>query len=153
MVVPWIMTFLWRNHMGKEADLMFTVTVGIPFWGFGEHEPLIITLFLPVVSWRNWRGPWKIKGSDWTYGTAISVDLECKRELEKPGTVPIEGKLRQVSEEDSEKSWNILRKLLVLGAGNTLHFRWCGAEVVTQIILNMISPRQGRIQGDTRKGG
>ena len=50
--------------MGKEADLMSTVPVGIPFWGLGEHEPLIIALFLPIVSIRNLRGPWKIKGSD-----------------------------------------------------------------------------------------
>ena len=38
---------LWRKQMGKEADLMFTVTIGMPFWGLGEHEPLIIDfLFL-----------------------------------------------------------------------------------------------------------
>ena len=35
---------------GEEADLLFTVTVGMPFWGLVEHEPLIIALFLPVVS-------------------------------------------------------------------------------------------------------
>ena len=48
------------KQMGKEADLLFTVTVGIPFWGLVEHESLIISLFLPVVSFSNWRGPWKI---------------------------------------------------------------------------------------------
>ena len=31
--------------MGKEAYLLFTVTVGMPFWGLGEHEPLIIAFF------------------------------------------------------------------------------------------------------------
>ena len=31
MVVPRLMIFLWRNQMGKEADLLFTVTVGMPF--------------------------------------------------------------------------------------------------------------------------
>ena len=31
--------------MGKEAEFMFTVTVGIPCWGLEEHEPLIIAFF------------------------------------------------------------------------------------------------------------
>ena len=39
--------------MGKEADLLFTIPVGITCWGLGEHEPLIIDLFLLIVSHRN----------------------------------------------------------------------------------------------------
>ena len=35
--------------MGKEAGLLFTVTDGMKFWGLGDHEPLIIALFLPVI--------------------------------------------------------------------------------------------------------
>ena len=41
---------------------MITVTVGMSIWGQGEHEPLMIALFIPVVSNTNWRGPCKIKG-------------------------------------------------------------------------------------------
>ena len=33
MVVTRLMEFLWRKHMGKEVDLPFNVTVGMPFWG------------------------------------------------------------------------------------------------------------------------
>ena len=66
--------------MGKEAYLMFTVTVGMPFWGLGEYKPLIIALFLPVFSCSNWRVPWTNKGSDWTYGTARHFDLDYKRQ-------------------------------------------------------------------------
>ena len=55
--------------MGKEADLLFTVPVGIPFWRLGEHEPLIIALFIPVFYRRNWRGNWTIKGSSCQSGT------------------------------------------------------------------------------------
>ena len=46
-----------EKNMGKEADLLFTVIVGMPFWGFGEHEPLIIALFIPVVYCSNWSIP------------------------------------------------------------------------------------------------
>ena len=65
--------------MGKEAYLLFTVTVGMSFWGLGEYETLIITLFLPVFSCNNCRGHWKNKGSDWTYGIAIHFDLDRKQ--------------------------------------------------------------------------
>ena len=39
--------------MGKEADLLFTVPVGMPCWVLGEHNPLIIYLFLLIVLKRN----------------------------------------------------------------------------------------------------
>ena len=54
--------------MEKEAKFLFTVTVGMPCWGFREYEPLIIALFLLIVSRRNWKGPWIICGSDWGHG-------------------------------------------------------------------------------------
>ena len=98
--------------MGKEADLLFTVPVGIPGWGLGEHKPLIIALFLRIVSRRKWKVPWNIQGSDWGCGTVMDLELECKREWGKPGPVPTEGKLRKVSEEGSERCRNILRKFI-----------------------------------------
>ena len=97
--------------MGKEADFLFTITVGMPFWGSREHEPLIIALFIIVVSCRNWRGTWTIIGSDWISGTSRYVDFEFKREWEQPGPVQMEGKLRQVSEEASDKNWNIMQNV------------------------------------------
>ena len=30
---PQLMILLWRRKMVKEADLLFTIPVGIPFWG------------------------------------------------------------------------------------------------------------------------
>ena len=32
--------------MGKKADLLFTIPVGMPFWVLGEHKPLIFHFFL-----------------------------------------------------------------------------------------------------------
>ena len=51
VVIPQLMTFLWRRYMGKEADLLFTIPVGMPFWGLEEYEPVIV-LFLSIVSCR-----------------------------------------------------------------------------------------------------
>ena len=39
--------------MRKYLEFMFTVTVGMPFCGLGQHEPLIISLFIPIFSRIN----------------------------------------------------------------------------------------------------
>ena len=116
--------------MGKEAEFLFTVTVGIPFWGLGEHEPIIISLFLPVFFHRNWRGTWTVKNSYWEYLTTRAADLECKREWEKPGTVHIEGKLRQVSEEASEKSGDMIRIFL--------HWEWAVPSMSDDVVRRLL---------------
>ena len=52
VVIPFLMELLWRIHMGKDADILFTIHVGMPFWTSEEHEHLIVALFLPIVSRR-----------------------------------------------------------------------------------------------------
>ena len=80
--------------MWKEAELLFTVTVGMPCWGIGEHEPLILAPPPPqIVSHSNWKGPWTIQGSDWGRGTVRYFKIECKREWEQPGPFTMKGKL------------------------------------------------------------
>ena len=82
--------------MGKEADFMFTIIVGITFCGMGEHEPLIISLLLPIISCSNWRVRWNTCGSDWAYGKVRTFELECKREWENTVPIQMEGKMCQV---------------------------------------------------------
>ena len=41
--------FFGRKQIWKEADLLFTVPMGIPFWDLGEHEPMIITLLITII--------------------------------------------------------------------------------------------------------
>ena len=74
-VVPRLMEFLWRKQIGKEDYLLFTVIVGIPFWDLGVHEPLIIALFFPIISLRNWRRPRKIKVSEWASRIARALHI------------------------------------------------------------------------------
>ena len=62
--------------MEKEADLLFAVTVGIPFWRMGEHKHLIFAVFLPIVSRRDCRGPWKIRWIELVAGTIITLERE-----------------------------------------------------------------------------
>jgi hypothetical protein len=32
-VVPCFVTYIWRRDLGKNADILFTVPAGVPFWG------------------------------------------------------------------------------------------------------------------------
>ena len=47
------MVLLSIKQTGKEVDLMFTVTDGIPFWGVVDHETLIVALDLPIVTYNG----------------------------------------------------------------------------------------------------
>ena len=83
--------------------MLFTVCFGMPWWGLRENLLFIIYLFLAVLLDRNWKGPWTINGSDWGRVSVRDYELHCKHEWYKPRTVPMEGGMQQVSEEDSEK--------------------------------------------------
>ena len=66
--------------MVKEADLLFTVLVGMPFWGMGNHEPLIVALLLPIITCRYGKGPWTIIGSDLVVVTVRDLERGYKRD-------------------------------------------------------------------------
>jgi hypothetical protein len=114
VVAPRLMTHMWRKQIGKDADLLFTVPVGVPFWEKHQHEPLIVCLLLPVVKRRNWRGPWIVRGSSF----ASTAEDELRRTFElSVGKKPkqrdeLGGELRPVLENPPERSGDILRKFL-----------------------------------------
>ena len=85
IVVPRLMSFLWRKQIGKEAGLLFTLLVGIPFGYLVEHEPLTIALFRTVITCRNWRVTWKIKVSYWASRTDRDIHTEFKIDWYKMG--------------------------------------------------------------------
>ena len=47
-VIPHLMTHLWRKNLGKDADVLFTVPAGVPFWTAGQFEPLIVAIVFPL---------------------------------------------------------------------------------------------------------
>ena len=65
--------------------MLFTVPVGIPYWDLGEHESMIIALFLPIIYCRKWRGTSKIKRGEMSSGTARALNIELTR-LGQTGT-------------------------------------------------------------------
>ena len=61
-VVPRLMTHLWRRQLGKDADVLATITAGDHFWEKSQHEPLIIAIVLPFAYVENYREPWIARG-------------------------------------------------------------------------------------------
>ena len=68
------MVLLSIKQTGKEVDLMFTVTDGIPFWGLVYHETMIVALALPIATHSGWKGPCNFIGSDLEAAMVISLD-------------------------------------------------------------------------------
>ena len=54
---------------------MFTVPVGMPFWGVGDNETLIVALFLPIVKLGYWVLP--------CTGKCIELEYEMVRSLDR----------------------------------------------------------------------
>ena len=106
------MTFWYRNHMGKDTNLLFTVHVVMQFWVLGEHNTLIIALFIYVGSWRSWRGTWTIKGGEGLYAKVRALEREYKQVWDNLGPVMIEVNLCEDPEKSSARCGDILRKLL-----------------------------------------
>ena len=63
-VVPRLMAHMWRRDLGKNADILFTVPAGVPFWGGPQFEPLIVAIIFPLAHVSDYTGPWLVKGTD-----------------------------------------------------------------------------------------
>ena len=147
VVAPRLMTHLWRKQLGKDADVMFTVPVGTPFWPKSCHEPLIISILLPVVRRRNWQGPWIFRGSKLARSCQERLERGFKDAARGSPHEPtvVDRQLREVPEDVGEWSRNILREFL------------CSARGVSTMPEGMVrdmlsSPPGGRVQGEQEVG-
>jgi hypothetical protein len=52
---PAHMTYKWRKQLRKVSDLVVTVPVGGKLWPSRLHEPLVIALTCPLLSYSPWR--------------------------------------------------------------------------------------------------
>ena len=80
MLVSQLMTILWRKHIRKEAYFIFTIPLRQKLRVLSEHGPLIVALFLAVISHINWSGPWTISGGEWSYITVTELYRDYKRD-------------------------------------------------------------------------
>ena len=61
-VVPRLMTYLCRKQLGKDADVLMTITTGDHFWDKSQHASLILAIVLPFTCVKTYRGPWVARG-------------------------------------------------------------------------------------------
>ena len=113
-VVPRLMTHLWRKQLSKDADLMFEVPVGTPMWPAENHEPLIIAVLLPIVTRRDWRGPWIFQGSDLSRITAdeLAWGFRTARGRKSERRAVLGGELWKMWKDTDTGSRDILRQFL-----------------------------------------
>ena len=76
----------WSRHLTRSADIVFYVPACVSFWNQDQHEPLIIGIYLPFLSFR----PWQWKGTPYLLG--------------------LEGLLRKVWKQDEDAGRHLLRK-------------------------------------------
>jgi hypothetical protein len=95
IVIPRLLTALWRKLFGKLCDLVFTMPVGCCVWPNLHHEPLLVGICLPL----SCHSPWRLRDTpllahvarrlsdlplnDFNWGGNILREFLCKaRELE-----------------------------------------------------------------------
>jgi hypothetical protein len=59
VIIPRLLTAVWRRHLNKICDLVFTLPIGNDLWTDSQFEPLIIGLSLPL----SRHAPWKLRGT------------------------------------------------------------------------------------------
>ena len=88
ILVPRLMTPLWRRHMNKVCDIVFEIPLGkLPVWKEDMFEPLTIGFVFPFLSHR----PWQLRRS--------------------PVLMGLQKQLRKVWESDPVSTGPILRQL------------------------------------------
>ena len=55
IVIPRLLTALWKKQLGKLTDVMSTVPLGCPAWQADNLEPLILAISLPLSHSLPWR--------------------------------------------------------------------------------------------------
>jgi hypothetical protein len=78
-VVPRFMTHMWRRDLGKNADMLFTVPAGVPFWGGSQFEQLIVAIVFPLAHVSNYTGRWVVRGTNVGryYKHALEEGFKC----------------------------------------------------------------------------
>ncbi len=89
VVVPRLMTGLWRRHLTRECDCYFRIPAGAKIWGKTQYEPVLIFVCLPLSRHR----PWKLQGTKLLDG--------------------FERKVRELHKTNSRFRGRLLRKLFV----------------------------------------
>ena len=51
--IPRLMNHLCRRQLSKEVDVLFTINVGLSFWVYSIHEPLIVLMICLLLMFQT----------------------------------------------------------------------------------------------------
>ena len=113
-VVPRLMTYFWRKHLFKDADIHFYVQAGAPFWPRSMHEPLTVAVVFPLSYVRRYEGPWTVRDRPDTRELVGLLDAEYRRPRDngREEFLDLERPMPDLQGDDFKWTWNLLRKLL-----------------------------------------
>ena len=109
-VVPRLMPHLWRKHLGKDSDVLITITTGDHFWDKSQHEPLIFIIVSSLAYVKKYRGPWFARRLE----EPESLQKELKAGFKIAGArkpkefTHMDGKLRRMWEDPEGRSMTLL---------------------------------------------
>jgi hypothetical protein len=59
IIIPRLLTSMWRKRLAKVADVVVTLPLDGPYWGLSQHEPLLLAICFPLIR----SSPWKLGGT------------------------------------------------------------------------------------------
>jgi hypothetical protein len=75
VLIPRLMTYLWRKRLSKTCDFMVDLPVGPEQWNHSQHEPLVLAISLPLSK----TSPWRYRGTTVVEQAEKPVLLGCGR--------------------------------------------------------------------------
>ena len=77
--IPRLMMHIWRKHLGKDADVLMTITARDHFWDKSQHKPLVLAIVLPFAYVEKYRGTWVARGLE--EPESLRKELEAGRNI------------------------------------------------------------------------
>ena len=113
-VVPRLMTYLWRKDLGKDADVLFTVQTGVPFWTSNQFEPLLVAIVFPLSHVPRYTGPWLVRGTDEgrEYERTLTLGFKIGGDYDAAKLHDVDGSVRSLWEDPQVRSRFVLQQLL-----------------------------------------
>jgi hypothetical protein len=147
-VVPRLMTYLWRKELGKDADVLFTVQTGVPFWTSNQFEPLVVAIVFPISHVPRYTGPWLVRGTDEgrEYERTLTLGFKIGGDYDPAKLHDVDGSVRSLWKDPQSRSRIVLQQLLA----------WAGSlPPVSKCMVRRVLPRSGGrpLSKATRKRG
>ena len=112
LVIPRLMTSMWRKQLSKDADLIFEIPVGTLMWPASQHEPLIVFVIFPFAHKTRLKGQWLVKGTRQAYTAQYEIARSFASCVNKSSEQydGVGGDMREMSQDGEKPPGVVLRE-------------------------------------------